>query len=347
VKIFINFSFNENINAGGHNFLKYLKGRLLGEYELVDDIRVADIVIVNSHHQLLNPVRQKFNSPSIKIIHRIDGPICCYRSDGFLIDLEVLLFSVMVADFLVFQSRYSLKYFGTYSSYFGKNTHILSNSADPLIFFPKPRKDAVEIQKILKIGVTSFSSNPLKGLEDLVFLDKNLDFDKFDIWVVGGLNYPFENIKFFEKRNAAQLGEFLRELDAYLFCSKYESCSNALVEAVQTGLPVIYLDSSSNSEFAPDPRLGYKTGPELLARFDLLLNNFDVFASYALENSCAEYRVNEWIDFLGSVNNIDKNLSVLSIAKVRIILPFVVVALYLIGLLRRVFPRINRFVSFK
>jgi hypothetical protein len=32
---------------------------------------------------------------------------------------------------------------------------------------------------------------------------------------------------------------------------------------------------------------------------------------------------------------------------VRIILPFVVVALYLIGLLRRVFPRINRFVSFK
>ncbi|MBW1768739.1 MAG: glycosyltransferase [Deltaproteobacteria bacterium] len=65
---------------------------------------------------------------------------------------------------------------------------------------------------------------------------------------VGNSPIKFRNIHHLGPLTSKNLANTLKEHDIFIFASKMEACSNALLEALHCGLPVIASNSSSNPE---------------------------------------------------------------------------------------------------
>lgn len=59
--------------------------------------------------------------------------------------------------------------------------------------------------------------------------------------------------------------------------SEHEACSNALLEALSCGLPVLYLDDGANGELTRLGGLPFKQKEEALSQLDRIANNVDMF----------------------------------------------------------------------
>ena len=60
----------------------------------------------------------------------------------------------------------------------------------------------------------------------------------------------FAHIRHVGPVRVAKLARLLRRQHVLLHLARYETCSNALIEGMNCGLPPIYLDSGSNAEVA-------------------------------------------------------------------------------------------------
>ena len=70
----------------------------------------------------------------------------------------------------------------------------------------------------------------------------------------------FRNIRVFRARPRAKLARLLKEAHVILQLARWETCSNALIEGLNCGLPAIYLDSGSNKEIAEPYGVPYEDG---------------------------------------------------------------------------------------
>lgn len=107
-----------------------------------------------------------------------------------------------------------------------------------------------------RVLVSSWSDNPNKGFSDIRWLDENLDFSKYEVHFVGNTREKFSNIRSLPSKSHEEFLCMLKDYEILFFPSKFEACSNLLIEAFQNGLPVVALDSSSNRELV-------RTGGEL------------------------------------------------------------------------------------
>ena len=117
----------------------------------------------------------------------------------------------------------------------------------------------------------SNSSNFYKGFKlyqefaERSILVKDLNDLKF--YVAGNINGSFKNlinIKSFGPINKEKLLNLMVKTKYYIHPSKYEACSNALIESINFGMiPLIY-DGSSNIEIVKDHRLRFKTVYKLI-----------------------------------------------------------------------------------
>jgi hypothetical protein len=62
----------------------------------------------------------------------------------------------------------------------------------------------------------------------------------------------FSGIHVARARPSAQLAELLKRQHVLLQLTQWESCSNALIEGINCGLPAVYLDSGANDEIGRD-----------------------------------------------------------------------------------------------
>ena len=254
-KIFIAYPFRNEPWGGGNQFLTALRKelQLKGCYaKYLDD---ATTVIINSHHFLpfsktgLQILFKRFARKPLTILHRIDGPIELTRGDDFLTDKSIRLINHNVADVTIFQSEWSKREnlkrgIGTAT----KNIVIL-NAADQNLFFPKTDKHGHVISgRKTKIICVSWSSNPRKGFDYYQYLDENLDYSNFQVLFVGNSRVDFQNIENLGPLSVAELAKKMRENDLYLTASKDDPCSNSVLEALASGLPVVYLNSGGHPE---------------------------------------------------------------------------------------------------
>ena len=81
MKVFISYKTKGEAWGGGNQFLKNLKDKFLIMQQICDDPKDADIILFNSHHNLIETLFYKIKYPDKKFIHRIDGPISSYRGE--------------------------------------------------------------------------------------------------------------------------------------------------------------------------------------------------------------------------------------------------------------------------
>ena len=70
----------------------------------------------------------------------------------------------------------------------------------------------------------------------------------------------FRHIKVRRARPRERLARLLKHAHIILQLARYETCSNALIEGLNCGLPAIYLDSGANKEIAASYGVTYVDG---------------------------------------------------------------------------------------
>jgi glycosyltransferase involved in cell wall biosynthesis len=157
---------------------------------------------------------------------------------------------------------------------------VIPNAANPRIFYPGPRAPLSTGHKVRLIS-TSWSQNPNKGAAFYRSLESRLDWSRFEYTFVGNSAVPFEKIRHLPPLPSEALAEMLRRHDVFVSASRKEACSNAVVEALSCGLPVLYISDGSHAELVRSGGLPFLAEDDFLARLDELVTDYDRFRSQA------------------------------------------------------------------
>ncbi len=180
------------------------------------------------------------------LIHRLDGVAQLAR--GVAGRADPIQYAVnRLCDWTVFQSRYSEESFADFGVV-PAHSSIANNATDPRYFYPPSRSPGNEK---LTLAASSWSPNPLKGF---AWLTRLAQLPGIEVRFAGRWNPEFdgEQVVQLGTLQAIELAEALRSADAFVHPGLNESCSNSIVEALASGLPVLYIDSGGNRELAGD-----------------------------------------------------------------------------------------------
>ena len=155
-----------------------------------------------------------------------------------------------------------------------KSPVIISNAANPRIFNRLGRVPFGRDRKIRLIS-SSWSSNPNKGAASYRELESLLDWDKFEYTFVGRTEVQFDRIRTLAPVPSDGLADLLRKHDVYVTASLHDPCSNAVIEALTCGLPVIYVNSGGHAELVADAGYPFSHVTEIPDLLDRLVDEYE------------------------------------------------------------------------
>ena len=220
------------------------------------------------------------------MVHRVAGPISAYRGEDDGTDRRIWELNQEVADVTVFQSQYSFRANQEIGLCF-KNPAVILNAVDPRIFHPPERPRNLSGRKI-RIVSTSWSKNPNKGTAVYKDLEDRLDWDRFEYTFVGRSPVAFDRIRMVPPMPSRELAQLLRQHDIYITASVNDPCSNALLEALASGLPAVYADSGGHPEIVGEAGLAFSSPGEIPSLLDRLIDEYVVRQSKISVPSLAE-----------------------------------------------------------
>lgn len=300
--------------GGGNQFLKALKKELeKKDVSFVKNTEEADILFAVTYHNLLEAIELKRLFPEKKLIFRLGDVFHYHRGFRWKFMDKAVNLSASCADGAVFQSNWSLEE-AKKIGFNNKNFTVIHNAVDSSIFNSKnktPRSGKI------KLIAASWSSNKNKGFSFYEFLDNHLDFNKFEMTFIGNSPVKFKNIIKLPALPSIEIAEYFKKSDIFISASKLEACSNSILEALSSGLPVIALNSGSNPEI-----IKKESGELFDSESDLLLKINQVSSNLSdYRNNRREYIENtsqKYLDFI--INSPVKKINLFSFLKIKFFL---------------------------
>ena len=280
--IYINYSF-QNSNGGGNSFLLRLQKSLKNKKFYTSFVK-SKVVIFNSHHRLITTLFLKLLFPKKYFIHRVDGPISNYTGKSDKRDKLVLLIN-KIADFTIFQSRYS--YYEQNKIFKNKNDSfkIINNGTNV-----KNKKLNKKLSSKIKIIISSWSPNFNKGFEIFKFLDENIDQNKFEIDFYGNCPLEFKYIRQKGSIGFEDLEDLIQNYDLAIIASKNDPCSNFLIECINNDLDILALKSGGHPELISNKNCLFETKIELYDKLTKYkINNYKNILKYHIDEISNEY----------------------------------------------------------
>jgi glycosyltransferase involved in cell wall biosynthesis len=252
--------------GGGNQFLLALVGELQRRGLSVETNRLSGATpacLYNSFNFDF-PRLRRFARDDVRMVHRVDGPVGVYRGFDDGTDRRIAAINEL-ADVTILQSRFSLEKHLELGLEL-RNPIVVHNAVDQAIFHPPAARSTGER---LRVITTSWSANPRKGGDVLAWLERNLDFDAYEVTFAGNSEQRFERIDVVEPLASEPLADLLRAHDVYLAPSHDDPCSNALLEGLACGLPAAFRRSGGHPELVGDGGIGFDEAeelPDVLAR---------------------------------------------------------------------------------
>jgi glycosyltransferase involved in cell wall biosynthesis len=256
--------------GGGNQFLLALRRELERRGLSIEVNRVSGrtpACLYNSFNFDFSRLR-RFRRDGVRMVHRVDGPIGAYRGFDDGTDRRIVEINGL-ADATILQSQYSFDKHRELGLTL-RDPVVIPNTVDPSIFHPPAARDPLDGRRV-RVIASSWSNNPRKGGEILVWLDRNLDFDTFELTFAGRTQQRFERIRVVDPLPSEPLAELLRAQDVYLAPSRDDPCSNALLEALACGLPAAYLRSGGHPELVGEAGIGFDDAEEVPAALSRLI----------------------------------------------------------------------------
>lgn len=264
--------------GGGNQFMLALRKALVARGVKVVENRLrrgVDVYLLNSVHFDVEQFLAFQKRRRLRVVHRIDGPISLARGHDREKDELCFRLNAQFASTTVLQSAWTYHRIAQ-MGYKPVRPVILHNAVDPDIFHRRGRIPFDRTRKVRLIS-TSWSDSPRKGGALCRWMEDHLDWDRFQYTFVGNVSEPLTKIRRIAPVPSHQLADLLRQHDIYVFLSRIESCSNALLEAMHCGLPVLYANGSSNPELVGCGGLPFDTEAQILPRLDELVKNYEMF----------------------------------------------------------------------
>jgi glycosyltransferase involved in cell wall biosynthesis len=273
IKIYISYKVQANATGGGNQFLKALKKYFIKQGCYTEEVEEADVVLFNSHQFISDLFLYKLKYPNKIFVHRIDGPMRLYNTMQDSRDHIVNSINKYIAEGTIFQSNWSqeqnLKMGLEQQTY----QSVILNAPDPHIFNTQDKR-ALNPNKKIKLIATSWSSNMKKGFETYAWLDKNLDFEQYEMTFVGNSPIKFENIESKKPMNSVQLAQELKQHDIFITASQKDPCSNSLIEALHCGLPALYLNDGGHSQIVQNAGESFDTQDEIPEKLNKIVQHY-------------------------------------------------------------------------
>ena len=181
------------------------------------------------------------------IVHRVDGVTALYGRktpgvDRLQVDVNRL------TDLTVFQSEFCKQ------SFYGfgmrpQHSVVINNGVSPETFYPA--REQRRLGETMRLMAVSWSHNPMKGFSTLAEISRlpNVCLSFIGNWP-DGID-PGQTELLGVKRER-ELADLLRDYDAFVHAAVNDPSSNAIIEALASGLPVLYTDSGGNPELVRD-----------------------------------------------------------------------------------------------
>ncbi len=265
--------------GGGHQFLRaFIRQAEMRGLKIENNMisRTTRACLFNSFNFDARRL-QRLKRNSLLSVHRVDGPVDVYRGWDGGVDILVQAVNAKQADKTIFQSRYSMEKHAELGLRF-KDPVVIMNAADPQIFHPRGRVAFSRDRKI-KLIASSWSHNVNKGTLVYQWLDEHLDWDRFEFTFIGKSPVSFNNIRILPPVASDKLAELLREHDIYLTASRNDPCSNSLIEALNCGLPAVYLRSGGHPEIVKQAGAGFESAEEIPGLLDQVSDAYEAFQS--------------------------------------------------------------------
>ncbi len=260
--------------GGANSFLKALTGHLIkgGHYVYLNPNPEADVILINSwmsgqgkclSERMVSEVKKYGDISFIRkifpfagylhtrgrnegtpIIHRLDGIVSLYGRFGNADDLQIKI--NRLTDYTVFQSEYCRKSFSGFNVK-PHNSSVIHNGVDNSLYFPT--KGPKNLGSALKALAVSWSNNPKKGFATLVDF---ADMPNVDLTFVGNWcdSIPQGQVKLVGIKTASEISEIMRQSDILVHAAEIDTCPNVVLEALASGLPILYKDSAGTAELA-------------------------------------------------------------------------------------------------
>jgi glycosyltransferase involved in cell wall biosynthesis len=292
-------------SGGGNQFLKALRNELRRKECYAERPEDAEAILFNLspfeiRDLLPSLYKIKKKRPDLPIVARIDGPIWAYRGtdDAKCIDKACHSFAKELADGVIFQSSWSAEAHKAMGYASGAKHITIVNAPDSMLFFQKiPKWNPGDRIKII---ATSWSPNMNKGFDYYLWLDEHLDFSKYSVTFVGNSPVNFRNILHLPPQAPEELSVTLREHDIYITASLNDPCSNALIEAVHTGLPVVARRSGGHPELVHRAGELFDNPEEIPGLLDRIVNAPERYARPSHLKGIDEIA----LDYLAFVNDL-------------------------------------------
>ena len=258
--------------GGGNQFLLALVGELERRGLTVETNRLSGSTpacLYNSFNFDFRRLR-RFARDGARMVHRVDGPVGVYRGFDDGTDRRIAAINEL-ADATILQSQYSLDKHRELGLEL-RNPTVIHNAVDPALFHPPAERRRAPR---LRVIATSWSDNPRKGFDVLTWLDRNLDFDEYELTFAGRTQVAFDNVAVVAALPSHQLGDLLRAQDVFLAASRDDPCSNALLEGLACGLPAVYLRSGGHPELVGGAGVGFDSAEEVPAALARLRDELD------------------------------------------------------------------------
>jgi glycosyltransferase involved in cell wall biosynthesis len=275
-------------SGGGHQFLSGLIGELRRRGLDVEVNRISagtPVCLFNSFNFDAARLR-RFTRQGCRMVHRVDGPIGVYRGFDDGTDRHIVELNHALADATVFQSRYSLDMHRELGFEL-REPVVIPNAPDPAIFNASGRVELHEGEAV-RLITTSWSDNQRKGADLIAELERRLDPDRYTLTFVGRSPVGFDRARIVPPVPSGTVAQLLREHHVFVFASRNEACSNALLEALACGLPALYVDSGSNAEVVGDGGLAFTDVDDAAKRLDELVARWSGFQAAIRVSSLSE-----------------------------------------------------------
>ena len=285
-------------SGGGHQFLRALVHELEVRGVVVESNRISGATpacLFNSFNFDFRRLR-RFARRDARMVHRVDGPIGAYRGFDDGTDARIAEINSALASATIFQSEFSLAKHRELGFELQAPV-VIPNAVEPAIFHPPAARAPLEGRRV-RVIASSWSDNPRKGAESLVWLDRNLDPDRFELTFAGRPPVVFERFRVVGALDSRALADLLRSQDVYVAPSHDDPCSNALLEALACGLPAAYRESGGHPELVGDGGLPFRADGELGDVLDRLVNELEIRRA-AISTASISSIADRYLDVLG------------------------------------------------
>ena len=299
IKLFINFKPEDIAYGGGNvftlNLINYLrKHNIKVVYELEKEINI--FFIIDPHkgpykkYGLDDIIAYRNKIKKGKIIIRIND---CDKTRPNVTQDRSREYKIMQnykdIDFFIFNSEFIKEYYmNKYTILKNIKNKVIYNGGNDNILIPR---NNYEKPKCFKIVTHHWSDNINKGYETYYklhkFFENRTDYEF--IFVGRKFNDNFKEVPVVGPLKGKELGDFLRSCDMYITDSKWDSCPMHVVEAILSGLPILYTNSEGGGknlcELSKD-KIGepFDNFPDLIDKIEKVRGNYSFYRNNILKN---------------------------------------------------------------